>query len=749
MKSHKIKTDNRGFTLVEILAAVTILGIISTIAIISVTKVLDRAKQNHYVTAEKNLALAGESYAGQNRAVLPKVVGQKTKISMKKLVDQNYIKQIKDYSKNNCDMEKSYVQIYKYSKTDYSYYAHLECPVYKSGESNNRMEPTITIEAKDDTKIQITIEDENKLMSYSYIIYKGSKEMKNSGNISIPNYNTKVTKSVNLADYSPGAVKVVVTATNIYGNSSTNIYQKNFEDKKAPTCIIEEVDKNDKAWTNSGPIKITVGCADEGSGCVRDSYSKVFKTTTKYGEIVIADEAGNTTKCKVSVFLDTDRPTCSWEGESTTWTKSSRTIEVGCNDKGSGCNTSYSGRTWTYNSGTTKTARLSYTIRDAAGNTTNCSKTANIYVDKEGPTIPSSGSIGNVSGSNTSASIQTPASGSTDSGSGLKEYRYLVTNTSTKPTNLSSFKTSRSYTRSCGTSYYGWAVAVDNLGNFSEIKLLGTTVDGVNSYSAWSSCNVSCGNGTQTRTNSCALITSNLSQSCNAGDCCSSIHFTDGSTCSAACGGGTLNRLAYSDYNGQRCPSKDQPSGGSRCNQQDCCSSTYINGYGEWSSCSASCGDGTKYRNAYKYSTYNNQYCGSTSESAYCNAGSCCSRTHEEYGSWGECSASCGGGTRYRDIYYYSDYDGSYCGTASYQDSESCNTDSCVHTHEYGDYINQRSDNFLNYYETTSSSAFSYSNCSCGNEHTVAVGDTLYRLQCIYCGYQRGTIWCPDSYYLV
>ena len=53
-------------------------------------------------------------------------------------------------------------------------------------------------------------------------------------------------------------------------------------------------------------------------------------------------------------------------------------------------------------------------------------------------------------------------------------------------------------------------------------------------------------------------------------DCCSSVRYVDGSSCSASCGGGTKNRLAYSNYNGQRCSNKDQSSGGSSCNTQGC-----------------------------------------------------------------------------------------------------------------------------------------------------------------------------------
>ena len=47
------------------------------------------------------------------------------------------------------------------------------------------------------------------------------------------------------------------------------------------------------------------------------------------------------------------------------------------------------------------------------------------------------------------------------------------------PTNKNDFTTNTTFIRSCGTSYYAWVVAVDNVGNISDIVSLGSTSDGV------------------------------------------------------------------------------------------------------------------------------------------------------------------------------------------------------------------------------------------------------------------------------
>ena len=146
-----MKEKNKGLTLIEILAAVTILGVLSIVAIVSVNKVIQKAKQNHYITSEENIKMAGQSYVQQNRNYLPKVIGQKRRIPLKTLVDKNYIEQIKDYNGNDCDLNSSYVQVFKYSQNDYSYITYLDCPVYNSKEQLEKGAPRAYIILSDET----------------------------------------------------------------------------------------------------------------------------------------------------------------------------------------------------------------------------------------------------------------------------------------------------------------------------------------------------------------------------------------------------------------------------------------------------------------------------------------------------------------------------------------------------------------------------------------------------------------------
>jgi len=348
-------------------------------------------------------------------------------------------------------------------------------------------------------------------------------------------------------------------------------------DDKPPECEIEvsgtigkndwyvsEVSFNIKAWDPQNSD------FTEGSGIETKQLSKSVISHDNKGETIkgyVVDKAGNKGECQTltEIKVDVNDPTCTFSGENENWTKSDVTIKATCIDDASECTDATKVKDWSYTSGTHLTKDLSYSIEDNAGRTATCSKNGvKVYVDKESPTNPTAGAIGAVSGSNTTGSIKTAASGSNDvnNGSGVSGYKYLVTSTSTTPTDLSKFTTALTFTRSCGKSYYAWAYAVDKVGNNSNIVSLGSAADGKDEYSAkWEdiTCSKKCGGGTKTRTNTCALVTTGLSKTCNTRQCCGvdsdgTNHTKEVKTygewgaCDVSCGTGTKSRTVTTKY---------------------------------------------------------------------------------------------------------------------------------------------------------------------------------------------------------
>ena len=121
------RKNQKGFTIVELLAAVAILAILSMIAIVSVGKILDNANKKHYETQLDNMIMATKSLSQENRNVLPKGIGETTTVTLESLKNKKYIGKVVDRNNNECNVKESTVTIFKYSKTDYSYTAYLKC----------------------------------------------------------------------------------------------------------------------------------------------------------------------------------------------------------------------------------------------------------------------------------------------------------------------------------------------------------------------------------------------------------------------------------------------------------------------------------------------------------------------------------------------------------------------------------------------------------------------------------------------
>ena len=65
-----MKLNNKGFSMIEILAVVVILGVITTIGVVSVSKLIENSREHYYNTQEEQMVLAAQSYANDNKNIL-------------------------------------------------------------------------------------------------------------------------------------------------------------------------------------------------------------------------------------------------------------------------------------------------------------------------------------------------------------------------------------------------------------------------------------------------------------------------------------------------------------------------------------------------------------------------------------------------------------------------------------------------------------------------------------------------------
>lgn len=381
--------NTKGFTMLELLATIIILGLLTTLGYVSVRAILDRGDESYYDSQEDMLLLAGREYFADYRENLPKEIGDTSSVALKTLIEEKYIDPVKDNDEEDCDGENSTVVAQKITDRDYQYYATLACGSYTTSKDNSK--PVISFSpnrASSEESITVTMRatDNGTVKSYRYVIEKDGEEYFDS---SYQTYTGDVT--INLTE--KGLYQITGYAIDDSGNMN---------DRKSGTySIYSEINCAEVSfssttaagsWANKN-INVTISFPSNAYRYeITDSYNN-SNVGSYVGNsdrtITLVDQGSHTLKVNVydqhgnsctatsgSYNIDRTQPTCGTiSGASTSWTNSSRTISVGCNDTGgSGCVSNPYKQTYR---NYTRTASI--TISDKAGNTNSCS--FNVYVD--------------------------------------------------------------------------------------------------------------------------------------------------------------------------------------------------------------------------------------------------------------------------------------------------------------------------------------------------------------------------------
>lgn len=125
--------NRKGFTLIELMAVITILVIISLIIIPIIDKNLKKSKDDMYKVQIENIRMAGEEFFFDNISSRPDV-GDYCFISLDSLVRQGYISADVVNPKTGQSFDYIYVQI-KNSGSDRNVFSYLVCPIEDGCES--------------------------------------------------------------------------------------------------------------------------------------------------------------------------------------------------------------------------------------------------------------------------------------------------------------------------------------------------------------------------------------------------------------------------------------------------------------------------------------------------------------------------------------------------------------------------------------------------------------------------------------
>ena len=302
-----------GFTLVEIIAAVIVMGIIAIIAVPSVIRYINDSTETTFLSYEHSMREAAKNHVikcisdNDPSCLLPEQ-GEKKIVYLSDLVNSGYIDEFKDpNSENFCESEISYIEISNSGNADFQYTACLYCGDYKTNDavcttySNDNDDPecgTITGESTKwtNTNRKITVQCNDR--SSGCI----------SNTFSRTFANTIKESYVTIADKS-GRTK--------------NCPVKVYVDKRMPTCELQ-VTKGQLEATGwySGKVEVTLKNQKDGeSGLLtygigtsleERNYNKGTKIKVNDGITTVMgyvkDKAGNEGICSLDVRVGEPKP---------------------------------------------------------------------------------------------------------------------------------------------------------------------------------------------------------------------------------------------------------------------------------------------------------------------------------------------------------------------------------------------------------------------------------------------------------
>lgn len=124
---------NKGFTLVELLAVIVILALISGVGIISFSSITQKSENDYYVSLVSNLQLIASDYYSNNRSQRPGINNGDyvcSRVSLEELVNNKYIENVNNSKGESCDLDNSYVYIKRNDDKQYEYKVLLVCGDY-------------------------------------------------------------------------------------------------------------------------------------------------------------------------------------------------------------------------------------------------------------------------------------------------------------------------------------------------------------------------------------------------------------------------------------------------------------------------------------------------------------------------------------------------------------------------------------------------------------------------------------------
>ena len=178
--------NKKGFTLIELMGVIVIIGILLLIAIPAVDKYMRKGKNNYYVSLEEEIKTAGMNYMETYRTLLPRQIGHYATVTLDELVENKYMEEVVDENGVKCSGK---VTIEKVSTEKYTYVSYLDCGnKYQSDPANaaHSEDDNVYADSTDYTIGIDAVKQKLKNDGYEYVIATGKFRVAQGTDFTLP-----------------------------------------------------------------------------------------------------------------------------------------------------------------------------------------------------------------------------------------------------------------------------------------------------------------------------------------------------------------------------------------------------------------------------------------------------------------------------------------------------------------------------------------------------------------------------------
>ncbi len=436
--------NKKGFTMIELLAVIVILGLLLGVGIPAVNKVLANFRIDYYKKLEGTLATAGQEFISDKRYQKPTELMYSRVITKEELVGGKYIDEILDYKENEC--AGSYVVVAKIGDKHYEYQACLKCETdeYETDTSNKEYD-LCNIAWQDNENIDYgAVNDKEKLW-----VYYGTPANEIKNELGLSYGITKKDSEGKVIAQAEGMENKIVYPNNINELVSANLDKEVTLRYELPTG--ESVNRKAEMYRFSVPtVSLKYGANNVATGKhTGDTYTQGEWTSSLNVTIGYNEKD----KEKYRDFIEqSTKFTVEWYNQTT------KKWEIGatCNTKGlTSC-------TWNINRDFNAVTK--FRIKDYKGHPSMETGNYKLQVDVQKPSVTL-----------TRQTYNTYNWTATEKGeSGLRGYRYSTSNT--VPTSYTTSGTINSGSKTISSEATNYVWVVDRAGNANSASIASYTV---------------------------------------------------------------------------------------------------------------------------------------------------------------------------------------------------------------------------------------------------------------------------------